>query len=507
MPENRYESLKQKALNGVFWSYFNKFGTQIIAIVPSMVLARYISPNDFGLVAFAAIFSGVAYILSDGGFGNALYQKKDADSIDFSTVFYFNIVICSITYGVFFTLAPLCAEYLKTPEVTNIMRISLLNLIFGAISNTHSLLLRKELKFKEIAKRNLLVQIVTSIIAICLAIFEFGYWTLVFQGLIQTILGGITNWCMVPWRPSISEFSFIRLKSMFGFGSKLYATMLIDYAFSKSYDFIIGKFYSASALSFYNRAFSTANLFIDSFVGVINSVAFPTFAQIQDDKALTRISTIKFMNITCMVVFSIISIAFFLSQPLFYFLYSSKWDAVIPLFRIACIWGLFKPICTVLGNIVMANGRASAFLINSITNKVLIVISIAFTWRLGIEYFVASQIFVILSETLVMSFFTKRVIDYGISEIAKDCLPYILISIVSGSISDIIDVCVSKIIVHLYLPEIFENLIRLLISGSIGVVLIVCINKHFKTSGYSYLLDLLSSSNNRLFLFIKKMLS
>ena len=472
-----------------------------------MVLARYISPNDFGLVAFAAIFSGVAYILSDGGFGNALYQKKDADHKDFSTVFFFNIVLCSITYVVFFILAPYCADYLETPEVTNIMRWSLLNLIFGAIGNTHSLILRKELRFKEIANRNLIVQTIASIIAISLAILNFGYWVLVFQGIIQTLLNAIFNWRLLQWRPSIIDFSSARLRSMFGFGSKLYATMLIDYAFNKTYDVTIGKYYSPAALSFYNKAFSTANIFIDSFLGVINSVAFPAFTKIQDNKELTRINAQKFIRITCMVVFSVISIAFFLANPLFRFLYSSKWDAVIPLFQIVCIWGVFKPICTGLGSIVMANGRASAFLINSITNKILIIISIILTWHLGIEYLVASQILVVLSEAILLSFFTRNIINYGISDIAKDSFPYLLIGIVSGSISYIIDFGVSEIALLLHLPEFFESFIRLIISGSIGIMLVYRLNKLFQTSGYLHLLDLLSSSNNKVFIIIHKLLS
>lgn len=491
-------NLKEKAFKGVFWSYINKFGTQIIAIVPSMVLARLITPEEYGLVAMAAIFSGVAYILSDGGFGNALLQKKDADHLDCCSVFYFNIVLCSTVYTIFFFLAPFAAEYFEMEEVTWIIRISLLSLILNAFGSVHALLFRKNLDFKSPAYRNIIVQFSSAVVAIILALLGFGYWTLVIQGVLQTLLGTIANWMMCKWRPTF-VFSFQRMKGLFGFGSKLFATMLIDYGFGKSYDFVIGKYYNPASLSFYNRAFSTANLFIDTFLGVMNSVSYPAFVQIQNDKERTYYNTKRFMHLACMFVFLCMFTLFFVSEPLFRFLYSSKWDDVIPLFRIVCVWGLFKPIATVLGNVLMASGKGNVFLINSITNKIVIVLVILCAYQYGIEYMVAGQIIVVLSETLLMSYYTHKHICYGIFDVARDILPYIILSLLIGFSVWIVDSFASQGLDCLSLPEMVTSAIRLTYSILLCVAMFIYINKLHATRGYCEFVSLLKeSSQNKL---------
>lgn len=497
-------NLKEKAFKGVFWSYINKFGTQIIAIVPSMVLARLITPEEYGIVAMAAVFSGIAYILSDGGFGNALMQKKEADHLDCCSVFYFNIVLCITMYIIFYFFAPIAACYLEMPEVTWIMRISLLSLILNAFGSVHSLLFRKNLDFKSLSCRNIIVQLISAIVAIILALLGWGYWTLVIQGVLQTLLGTIANWIMCKWRPTL-VFSFQRMKGLFGFGSKLFATMLIDYAFGKSYDLVIGKFYSPATLSFYNRAFSTANLFIDTFLGIMNSVSYPAFVMIQNDKERTYYNTKRYMHMACMFVFLCMFTLFFLAEPLFHFLYSSKWDAVLPLFRIACIWGLFFPVATVLGNILMANGQGTVFLLNSIIGKTLVIIVILVAYQYGIEYMVLGQILVMLSEVLLKSFFTKKLINYSIFDIFSDIYKYIILSLIIGISVWAIDYLFSVGLNMFLLPEFFTSAIRLVIGLFSCVIIFLSINSVYPLKGYTEFIALLNeSSQNK---YIKKIVA
>lgn len=486
-------NLKEKAFKGVFWSYINKFGTQIIAIIPGMILARLISPEEYGVVAMAAVFSGLAYVLVDGGFGTALFQKKDADHLDCCTVFYFNIGICSFIYTIFFFLAPYCAAFFKMPEVTGIMRISLLGLITNAFGSIHGLLFRKRLEFKKPAIRNITVQIISATVAIIMALTDFGYWALVIQGLLQTTCGSIANWLMCEWRPTLS-FSWERLRSMFGFGSKMFATLLIDYGFSKGYDVTIGKFYSASNLSFYNRAFTTANLFIESILGVMNSVSFPAFIQIQDDKVRTRYNTQRFIRIVCLLIFTLLFTILALAEPFFHFMYSSKWDEVIPLFQIVCLWGLFRPIKVILEIVILSNGKSSVYLLNSILNKVLVVLIILLSWNIGIKYMIVGQIVTIIAEILLFSYYTGKIINYNLFSIIKEVLPYLFISIAIGTTVLLTDYELNNYIFQCINSEMLNSIFRLIIGLTFSLILFVILNKKIKTKGYYDLLDLLETA-------------
>ena len=492
-------NLKEKAVKGVQWSFINKFGTQIIAILPSIVLARLISPEDFGLVAMAGVFSGLAYILSDGGFGTALFQKKDADHLDFCSVFYFNIALSTVVYILFFFIAPFCADFFGMPEITWIMRISLLSLVLNSIGGLHGLIFRKNLDFRKPAIRNLLVQLISSIVAIVLALLDFGYWVLVIQGVLQTALGGIANWLMCPWRPTL-VFSSQRLHAMLGFGSRMFTTVLVDYGFDKSYDTVIGKFYSPSSLSFYNRACSTANMFVDTIVGVINGVAYPALVQIQDDKERIRYNTLRFLRIATLCVFILLSYLFVLSEPLFHFMYSSRWDTAIPFFKIVCIWGGLKCITSILFNVIEAIGNSSAILKNSIIHKLCIVIVIITIWNRGIDFLLFGQLLATFIQLLYFSYHTKKDIDVDLYAIFKNIFPQLLICILLSFFIYFIDGFVADCLSVFEMREAYEGIIRILIGilccGTFTYILCRLLKNHALLD----LFDIIRTTNNKQFI-------
>lgn len=499
-------NLKQKALDGVFWSYVSNFGTQILSIIPAMVLARLISPEEYGLVAMAAVFSGIAYILSDGGFGNALYQKKDADHLDYCSVFYFNIVVCTFTYCIFFFLAPYCAAFFKMPQVTNIMRVSLLCLIINAFSGIHGIIFKKNLNFKTPAYRNIISQGAAAVIAIVLAFKGFGYWTLVIQGVLQTLFGCIINWLSRDWTPTLS-FSFKRLSGMIGYGSKVYLIMIIDYAFNKAYDVTIGKFYSASSLSFYNRAYSTAGIFLSTFTGVMQSVSFPSFVQIQDDKERTRINADRLIQLACLFVFPVMLSLIALAEPVFNFMYSSKWNIAIPLFQLVCIRCLFSPITSALQGIIMATGHASVGLFNSIFSKILIVATIATTWNLGIEYMIIGQIIAVIIQVIYYGFFSNKYFQFGLTSIIKGIYRYAIIGVVIAACVTLFDYVIASLLTRLSLTEYIESGARTILGILFCLILFVEINKRVKTEAYILLISLISEKQykfiNRILKYLK----
>ena len=487
------DNLKKKTFIGIIWSYINRFGTQIIAFIPAMILTRILSPSEYGLVAMTGIFTGIAYQFADGGFGNALVQKKDADHLDYCSVFYFNICICTFIYLILFFLAPYCASFFNEDKLISIIRVSGIGIILLAIGQIHGIIFKKNIEYRKPAIRNIFVQIISVITAVILAIKGYGVWALVIQGLVQTALGSLVNWLISDWRPTLC-FSFIRLKQLFNYGSKLLLTSIIDYIFNRGYDITIGKFYNPANLAIYNRAYSTESLFSGTFFGVFSGITFPLFVQMQDDNERLRYNIRRFLIICSMLIFPIMLILLILAEPLFHFLYSSKWDETIPLFQIVCISGLLGPIVSILESILLAKGESSKFLYISIIRKILIVAVILTTYKYGIIYMIISQIIVRLFDINLLAYYTNRILNYSIGQLIKDLTPYLLIAILIAFSILLEDKVLSIILKEIELNEFLDALIRLLTSGCFSIILFFKIYKFSNTYGYKEFITFLKEA-------------
>lgn len=487
------EDLRKKSFSGIIWSYVNKFGTQVITIVPAMILARLIPPSEYGLLAMTAVFTGVAYQLADGGFGNALVQKKDADHLDFCSVFYFNIGICGFVYAIFWFIAPLIAQFFDELRLINIVRISTLSLIFGAVGQIHGIIFKKEIEYRKPAIRNIFVQLFSAIIAVVLAFAGYGVWALVVQGLSQTLLNSIVNWMISTWRPTLC-FSFIRLRSLFGFGSKLMVESIISYLFGKGYDIVIGKFYSPASLAYYNRGSSTADLFSGTFFGVFSGVTFPVFVKMQDDNERLLFNIRRFMSVTTLVLFSVMLTVLVLGEPLFRMMYSSKWDASIPLFQLICISTLTLPLISICESILWAKGESGKYLFISILRKVFVVVTILLTWHMGIEYMIAGQILCKVLELVVLTYCTNYIIGYGFFDVINDIWKNIVVAICVVLPVFLFDSFVSSLCIEFLCSELFCSFLRLICGGMIAVTAFLVINKFWGFGSYRELIQFLSDA-------------
>lgn len=477
------ENIQSKTFFSVIWNFINRFGTELLALIPAMILARLISPEDYGVIAMAGIFSGLVKIFVNSGFGMALIQKKDMKHIDICSVFYFNIAISTLLYFILFIVAPLVADFFEMPAVCNIMRVSSLSIIIGAFGNVHNALFTKNLDFRRPTIRNMASQTCGSIVAIILAFMGFGYWALVFQGIVSTTTSTISNWFLSEWRPTF-EFSLASLKTMFGFGSKLLGKSLTDFGFAKIYSMTIGKLYSAADLSYFNRAHSTANLLISTFLGVMNSVAFPVFSKMQNDMDRLRTNILRFLLIESMIIFFIMMFAAALATPLFHFMYSSKWDAVIPLFQLLCIWGLLKPLSMIFANGLMATGHSGVCLRNSFIGRGLNVLFLMITWKFGLAAMIIGQVFAFSIEVLLYSQAFNKVFKYNLIETIKDLLPYLAISFCINFAIWFIDRYITNIFVHSIHSEFIESFLRLIVGGMIGLALFLLVYKTLKLKAY-----------------------
>lgn len=489
------ENIKRKAFGGVLWSYANTFGGQFLSLVPAMVLARYLTPSEYGLVAIAAILSGFLGIFVSCGFPMALIQKKDATHVDICSVFYFNIFSSCIIYLIMFFAAPFVADFFHQEEVCAIMRISSLSMVIGALGAVHNTLFTKKLEYRKPTIRNLSVSAVCAIVAIVLACLGFGYWTLVIQGLLSTTLMTIFNWTMSSWRPTL-DFSLQSLKGLFGFGSKMLGKSLTDYGFGKLYDIVIGRFYTPADLSYFNRANSTQSIFTDTFLMVMNSVAFASFSKMQDDFERMRTNILRFFKIESMIISFVMFLIICLAEPIFHFMYSSKWDEVIPLFQIVCIWGLFRPISCVFANGLMAHGDSGACFRNSVIGRGLNVLFLIITWRFGLVTMIFGQVAAYLIEIFLYTFSFNKVFKYTTLDTFKDIAPYYMLSAaLCASIWSFDQFILSKVLLFMDF-EFLEATIRLVVCGIGGSMAFVMLHRIFKLKAYIDFKEIVSDATS-----------
>lgn len=476
-------SLRRRTFNGVIWNYINQFGGQVLGIIPAMILARLLTPTEYGVIAMAGVFSGLISIFANAGFGMAVIQRKDLTHLDICSVFYTNIALSTVVYIVIYTIAPFCAVFFNMPEVEDIMRVSSLGIIITSIGAIHGHLFRRELDFRKPTIRNLVVQVVAAVAAVILALLGFGYWALVVQGLVQAALGTIANWLLSKWRPTFS-FSLQSVRSLFNYGGVMMLKSIFEYCFSKSYDMTIGKVYSAAQLSYFNRAYSTAGIFINSFLGVLNTVAFSAFSRMQADKDRLCTNVRRFMAIEAMIIFFIMAMIAALAEPFFHFMYSSKWDEVIPLFRLVCLWGMLQPLGYVYGNGLMASGYVKECLYIGIVSRGVMFAMVFATWNLGVAGMIVGQVVAYAIEVVICAYVFRRHFNYGFFDMVREVLPYFILSAVVFICTFALEYFVMKPFFQFVSSEMLNAIIRLIVGGCLSVVFYLYVNKGLELRAY-----------------------
>ena len=269
------KTFKARIFSSFIWKFLERTGTQGIQFIIQMFLARMLLPKDYGAVALIMIFVSLANVFVRAGFSSALIQKKNADEIDFSSVFYLSFFIALILYGVLFISSPIIADFYNIPELEKTIKILALTLFIGVFTSIQNAIITKEMMYKKLFYGNFGAGVISGIIGIILAYNNFGIWALVYQQLINNFFIFIIFWFIVKWRPSL-KFSLFRLKTLFDFGGKILLSSLIETAYRGLTNLIVGKVYSPAMLGYYNRGYQFPNLIADNFDGSIQAVIFPT---------------------------------------------------------------------------------------------------------------------------------------------------------------------------------------------------------------------------------------
>ena len=422
-------TLKDKTVKGVIWSSIDRFTTQGISFVFSMLIARLLLPSDYGVVAMLGIFMAVAQCFIDSGFGTALIQKKDRTETDFNTVFYFNIVVACIFYGLLWLASPYIAQFYDMPLLESVTKVVGLNLVIGSFAGIQGAQLSIAIDFKSRAKISVITTLFTGIVGLWLAYKGYGVWALVFQGLSSNILRTILLWVIVRWKPQL-VFSWKSFKELFSFGSKLLASGLLDTIYNNIYPIVIGKFFSASSLGVYSRADGLAHFPSSNITSVLQSVTFPVLCTIQDEEARLADAYRRFLRLSAFVVFPLMMGLSAVADPFIRITLTDKWAGAIYFLQIICFSLMWYPIHAINLNILQVKGRSDYFLKLEVLKKIIGVVALCVTVPMGLVAMCYGRILVSIICLIPNTYYTNKLIGYGFVKQMKDLTHIILHSLV-----------------------------------------------------------------------------
>ena len=422
--------LKEKTLSGVKWNAIGRFSTQGVSFVISILLARILTPSDYGVVGMIGIFMAIAQTFIDSGFGSALIRKKDCTDEDFSTAFYFNIVVGVVCYLILFLAAPLIANFFDTPILKDIVRVLSINLFLNSLSIVQTAKLTAAVDFKSQAKVSLVATIVSGCVGLAMAYSGFGVWSLVYQSVSSSAVRTLLLWMITKWKP-LRIFSKQSFKYLFGFGSKILSASLLHTIYSNLTTILIGKFYTSKDLGYYSRGESLATLPSSNLTGILQSVTYPILSKMQDDDARLVSVYRKYIRITSMVIFFGMFLMAALAKPLILTLLTDKWLESVIFLQVFCFAYMFDHICQLNLNILYVKGRSDLVLRLEIIKKTISISMIVAAIPFGVLAICISRALYTQIALIINTYYTGKLFGLGYWEQVKDFIRYLVCSLIA----------------------------------------------------------------------------
>ena len=416
-----------KVFSSFFWSFLERIGSQILQVLVTIILARLLEPKVFGTVALITVFTTILQVFVDSGMGNALIQKKDADDLDFSSVFYFNVATCIVLYICVFISAPLIANFYKMPNIVAVIRALSLTVLISGIRNIQQAYVSRYLLFKKFFYATLGGTIGGAAIGIWMAFTGYGVWALVVQNLVNLTLGTLILWCLVDWRPKLI-FSLQRLRSLFNYGWKLLVSALLDIGSSNIIYFVIGKLYTTSDLAFYDRGRQFPNLIVNNVNTAIDNVLLPTMSAEQDNSERVRSLTRRAIQVSTYVMMPIMMLLALCAEPIVRLVFTEKWLPCVFFLRVFCFTFAFWPIHTANLNAIKAMGRSDIFLKLEISKKIIGIIALLATMYISVQAMALSLLVTSITSQIINAWPNKNLLNYCYTDQVKDMLPQIGLS-------------------------------------------------------------------------------
>lgn len=474
------KSLKQKAASGMAWTAVQKYAKMGIQFISGIILARLLTPYDYGCIGMLSIFMVLAEAFIDGGFGAALIQKKQPTQADYSTIFFWNIGMAVVMYAVLFLCAPAIARFYDIPLLRDVLRVQGLVLFIYAFNIVQRNQLKKQLNFKVLS----IVTIVTSLIAlsvtIVLAYKGFGVWALVAQYLITAAVPAIVFWFFIKWRP-VWTFSRQSFRELFGFGFYMFLTHLIEQFSTQLTGLVIGKVYRPATLGYYSKALSTERLASHTISSIMSQVTYPLYAEVQDDRAVL-INMIRRLTMTISyITFPMMFILMMIARPMFVLLYSERWVQSIPYFQVLCIAGLAACLQSVNLQSVSAIGRSRAMFTWTVVKRLVgLCAMIGGLLLFGMKGLLAGVIINAWFSYFVNISMVSRHVGYKWSRQLLDILPVGLVSLLAAGIAFF---SIHFLHLNMYLDGALKLVVCLLVYVGWSVL--------FKPESYTYFLSII----------------
>jgi len=427
------DSLKQKTTKGLFWSSVERFSNQGMSFFFSVILARMLAPSDFGIIAMITIFFAVAQSFVDSGFSNALVRKTDRREEDLSTCFYFNIGVGIVAYIVLFLIAPLVASFYNQPILSPIIRITGLGVVLNSLCVVQQALFTIKIDFKSQAKVTLSATIISGIVGVVLAYQGYGVWALVWQGVVLSLVRMGLLWLMSKWRPT-TGFSKSSFNYLFGYGSKLLASGLLDTIYNNIYPIVIGKFYTPAQLGNYSRALSFAQLPSSNITSILQRVTFPVLSTIQDDIPRLQANYRRLLKLSAFIIFPLMTGLAAVAFPLIRVVLTPKWEGCSLYLQIICFALMWYPIHAINLNLLQVKGRSDLFLRLEIIKKIVGVCIMCITIPLGITAMCIGMVVSSLISLFINTYYTGKLINIGCLKQMRDLTPIFINSLIMGGI-------------------------------------------------------------------------
>ncbi len=468
------DSLRQKTVSGLGWSFIDNIANQGITFLVGIVLARLITPEDYGMIGVILIFIALFNSIVDSGFSNALIRKKDANDIDYNTIFFVNLVVSLLLYAALFVFSPFVGQFFHQPKLNVLLKVTGVIVVINAFTIIQRTILVKAIDFKTQAKASLVSSILSGVGGITAAIVGWGVWSLVLQQILRQLLYTLVLWVSAHWRPSL-QFSFNSLKDLFGFGWKIALSGIINTLWKELYQIIIGRYYSIASLGQYTRAKQFSDGVTYGLLTVIQRVSFPSLSTIQDEDARLKAVLVKINKMTMYIIAPILIGLAACSTTLLEVLIGNQWGEAAVYLKIICIGTLLSPLRILDENVLQVKKDSSTVLILNIVGKTFAVVPIVLGIMFNIKIMLLASAFISLFviTPITITYSTKKYLQYGIINHIHDLGLILLLSFFMGG------AVYGLSFIHLPL------FLMLILQIVVGVTVYVVFSKLLKIDEYS----------------------
>ncbi len=474
------DNLRRQTLSSMAWRFAERSGAQVIQFVVSIILARLLTPADYGLIGIVTVFITIASVFANSGLGQALVQRKNADDVDFSTVFYFSIAFSLVLYCALYVCAPTIADFYKSPQLTDVVRVLGVTVIIGAFNSTQQAYVQRTMQFKRFFYSTIGGTILSAVAGIMMAYAGYGVWSLVMQQIVMQVGNVIILWFTLKWRPKM-VFSIKRAGMLFSYGWKLLCSSILDTVYNNMYSLIIGKFYSQSDLGYYNRGKQFPLVIIQNLNSAIDSVLFPVMSKAQEEKERLKAMVRRSIVTSTFLVFPLMAGMAAVAEAVTLILLTDKWLPAVPYIRFCCFSYAFWPVHTANLQAIKAMGRSDIYLRLEIAKKVIGIIILVVTIPYGLYTMMIGRCVSTIISTFINAYPNRKLLGYSYREQLRDILPSFALAIV---------MCLIVLSVELLNLNMWATIS---VQVVVGAVVYIGGAKLFKLESYSYIKNIANS--------------